>query len=267
MYTPNNLQIYLAASTGAMAGMAASYRIPTDPSPSTYAGQAVIADAFAQAVDTLIPPSPTPLPPDPISLLNALSYAVWQDRSPIVDASSILPATYASLAAAIAAIGTAQNAQFVSQGINPSADNSMQSYSPTFANLDSTATIGDGSITGVYKQDGDTLSFAIQVVAGTTTDYGTGSPILVPLPPGYTIDPSKLNPAVFLAVLGVSVQGWQSNIAGVITGSPALFPFLMFRAETAPTVFQDITVIPVTGPATPGDAFLFTVTGLPIMLI
>jgi len=161
MYTPNNLQIYLAASTGAMAGMAASYRIPTDPSPSTYAGQAVIADAFAQALDTLIPPSPTQLPPDSVSLLNALSYAVWQDRSPIVDASSILPATYASVAAAIAAIGTAQNAQFGSQGIDPGSIYSWTDtgeWSPPFVCWPHTNAILVGTSTGIIVPFGTPVS-------------------------------------------------------------------------------------------------------------
>jgi hypothetical protein len=267
MYTPNNLYIYLGALEGAIAGMAASEKVITNSDPLTYSSQAAMASAFAQAVDSQLPPQSNPLPATANVLVSQLAYGVWQDRTPTPTAANLLPATYLPIAQALIALGTAVFNQLTVDSINVNAASSVQPYAPTFTNLDSTATIGDGSITGVYKQDGDTLSFAIQVVAGTTTDYGTGSPLLVPLPPGYAIDPSKLNPAVFISALGVSAQGWQSNIAGIISGGPALFPFLMFRAETAPAVFQDITVIPVTGLATPGDAFLFSVTGLPIMLV
>jgi hypothetical protein len=267
MYTPNNLSIYLSAIQGAMAGMAASDRNPTNPSPLAYASQAAIADAFAQAFDGLIPPSPQPLPESLLPVAVILCYAVWQDRSPIVSASSILPATYVPLATSLAGITTALFTQVASQGVSLSeGDVTAYSPDPTFANLAGDAVLGNGTLTGFYKHTGDTLSIFIQLVAGATTDYGTDSTLIVPLPAGYAVDTSKMNPGVALP-FSFTAQGWPSSLAGIAAGVPAAFPYLLLYGETSPTVFNAVTLIPVSGLATPGDAFLYSVIDLPIILI
>ena len=270
MYTPNNLPIYLGAFQGAMAGMAASDRVPTSSLASSYAAQAVIADAFAQAVDMQVAPSPQPVPETLTAFISPLSYAVWQDRSPILSATSVLPATYTSLAASLIAIGTATVTQILAQGVNPTANGVMQAYSPapTFANLAGDAVLGDGTITGFYKQTDDTLSIFIQLAAGTTTNYGSDSTLIVPLPTGYAVDASKMNPGIALpAPFSFTAQGWPSSLAGIVAGVPATVPYLLLYGETSPTVFNAITLITASGPATPGDALLYSVIDLPIILL
>lgn len=50
-----------------------------------------------------------------------------------------------------------------------------QSWTPTWASSGTQPAIGNGTLTGAYKQVGKTLFFRIKFVGGSTTTWGTGS--------------------------------------------------------------------------------------------
>jgi hypothetical protein len=110
-YDPNNTSVWVAASSGAMAGMSASL------TQVSYAVQATWADAWAQEVDTLFGAgTPTQLELDAIQVA---SEAVWSGRSPLPASQSTDPVDYEGPASAVVSMATALNAQAVAEGINP----------------------------------------------------------------------------------------------------------------------------------------------------
>jgi len=93
MYTPNNSDIFLAAFSGAIAGMAVSDRALTDPSPAAYTDVVANAGAFAQSFDSLVLPAAT-IPDVLLDQVEALAQSAWQDRSPSASPESLDPASY-----------------------------------------------------------------------------------------------------------------------------------------------------------------------------
>jgi hypothetical protein len=66
------------------------------------------------------------------------------------------------------------------------------SYTPTWSSSSGgPPAIGNGAITGQYRQVGDSLQVQIAINSGTTTTYG-GTGYTFSLPSGYTIDTAKL---------------------------------------------------------------------------
>lgn len=64
-------------------------------------------------------------------------------------------------------------------------------YTPTWSVVSGTApVIGNGTITGKWRQVGDSAEITIEIISGTTTTYGSGS-YTFSLPPNITIDGSK----------------------------------------------------------------------------
>lgn len=114
-YVPNNRAIFIAAHTGAMAGMAASNRLPADY--TGYAGIAVIASAFAQAVDTLWGANPSSTVQE--WCIQQSSEACWQNRAPQPSAAQNNPLTYYDIASALVLSANASEDWFVAEGIDP----------------------------------------------------------------------------------------------------------------------------------------------------
>ena len=105
MYIPNNVDIYTGALTGALAGMGVSDRVPTSPVPGSYTGVVAVADAFAQCLDSLVPPFGPALPAVVLQLATSLSSAAWQDRAPQPSPDTLNPSYYLPLCNALLALG------------------------------------------------------------------------------------------------------------------------------------------------------------------
>lgn len=112
-YTPNNINVYIAAYSGAVAGMGASNRFPRDSVAGDYVNLTKTAGAYAQQFDTLWGANnATTLDVDNITQLTA---AAWESRAP----QSTNPADFALLCGALIAMVTQSETYFAGQGIPP----------------------------------------------------------------------------------------------------------------------------------------------------
>lgn len=116
-YSPNNILMYIAVYSGALAGMGVSNRVPTDTNPASYAGLASLAGAFAQEFDTVWGSRTTSLAD--ISSAEEMAESTWQGRSPQPVAPFTNPTTYLEEVTALIAILTAQDDYLAAQGIVP----------------------------------------------------------------------------------------------------------------------------------------------------
>lgn len=117
MYTPNNPQVYTAAYSGALAGLALASRSLTDVAPADYVSQANIAGAYAQALDTEWG-SVAVAESLEIQGIQSGSQAAWQSRG---SQSTIGPLSgIAAVAAAVVAAVQAGEVYYAANGIpNP----------------------------------------------------------------------------------------------------------------------------------------------------
>ena len=112
-YTPNNINVYIAAFSGAVAGMGASNRFPRDNVASDYASLVSTAGAYAQQFDTMWGANnATSLDIDNITQLTA---AAWESRAP----NSTKPTDFAILCGALIAMVQQSETYFAGQGIPP----------------------------------------------------------------------------------------------------------------------------------------------------
>ena len=162
-YTPINANLFVAAYAGAIAGMGVSDRVPQDATIIDYAGLAVVAGAYAIALDQawgLAPPNSFDL-----AAVETASAAAWQDRAPQATTANIAAATYAPLAAAVVAIVKSGDAYFTAQGIplpplTPAANaviwrpasTSGGNHVSTWAEVMAAVAAADGAIT-IYVDD------------------------------------------------------------------------------------------------------------------
>lgn len=120
-YSPNNVNVYTAAYSGAFAGMVSSGRYIKNANMATYANRAAYAGAWAQEFDTLWGMNTIDLLQ--IDSILAHSQAVWEERTPTPDAPSVTkyvdPNTYTEEIAAIVAAINAEETFFAQQGITP----------------------------------------------------------------------------------------------------------------------------------------------------
>jgi hypothetical protein len=121
MYVPKNPSMFLAAYSGALAGMGASDRQPTNPSSVSLANIdiAAVAGAFAIQFDTVWGTRTTN--GYDIDQVETLATSVWESRGPssFVGASLLIPATYDILVKACIALITAGDTYLSGQGIAP----------------------------------------------------------------------------------------------------------------------------------------------------
>jgi len=117
MYVPNNLAIFTAAFAGALAGMGAANRVPTDSNPIDYTGQTNVAGAFAQELDTQWGAAPSNTLS--VTAIEQLAETAWQDRFVNDVPPFNLPSNYTSLCQALVAIAQAGGTYFTTEGITP----------------------------------------------------------------------------------------------------------------------------------------------------
>jgi len=103
-YIPVNQFIYTNAFSGALSATVLSDRTPTSDVPTDYTTQILIAQAFAQQLDTVAGAGGPPgqLPVIVSQLVAQLCAAAWQDRAP----TSTDPLAYDALCKTILAIGS-----------------------------------------------------------------------------------------------------------------------------------------------------------------
>jgi hypothetical protein len=140
MYTPNQLDVYTAAYSGALAGMAISTQSqPTNASVGSYAAVAAAVQAFAQQLDTDWTSTPLGKPTvlEVETLFNA-SQIAWIDKGPTFVAPAFTPAAYDKTTKAIIALVEAADANFAVEGI----------VSPTWdaGGNPGTSLVGDGQM-------------------------------------------------------------------------------------------------------------------------
>jgi hypothetical protein len=145
-YVPVNLQMFCAAYAGALAGMGASDRVPTDNLPADYAGLASVAGAFAQSFDTEWALSPTTSLD--LQCAQELCEVAWQDRAPQAVPPNLTPANWTSLTQALIAMIKAGDAYFAGLGIvPPPVGGGCDNHTITEAGsgtLDDVSTVGTG---------------------------------------------------------------------------------------------------------------------------
>lgn len=150
-YTPTNVYAYVAAYSGAIAGMAVSGWI-VDPVAADYASVTAIAGAFAQEFDTVWN-SATQLTFLEIQSIQSVVAQEFSQRGPgpLANASFQNPTTWQRPAAACAALVLQSDAYVAGQGITPPSPGS-----------------GAGSQVSVNAQDTTSGFLAQKLVAGTS---------------------------------------------------------------------------------------------------
>lgn len=119
MYTPNNPNVFNAAYTGCLYGIAENTAAISDVVESDYANPAVIAGAFAQAVDTVWG-SVTVANQLDIGIITSACRNYWlRGASPAAQGSYQLASTWSQAAQAIVDLVDAAEAYFTAQGITP----------------------------------------------------------------------------------------------------------------------------------------------------
>lgn len=117
-------------------------------------------------------------------------------------------------------------------------------YGPVWDQTTGSPTVGDAVIAGKWRRVGDSVEVKVLLEIGAGTALGSGL-FIFSLPPGLTIDYSKLNPAPpFHAIAGNAhmqdVSAPSANATGYITSDPGGFPdFIAVKASDAPSDFVD----------------------------
>jgi len=103
-YSPNNTEIYLAAFSGAIAGMGVSDRVPTNIDSNSPVNEGIInvAGAFAQSFDTQR--NNVLATPFEVETTRELCETAWQDRAPQPNATNLNSATFNALSNALLAL-------------------------------------------------------------------------------------------------------------------------------------------------------------------
>lgn len=118
-YIPTNQPVFLAAMSGAIAGMGASNRVPKSSVQASYAGLAAIAGAWAQSFD-LAWNDATTASEYVLDTIATASEATWEQRGPTTASVVTLDRdTYNEQTAALVAMIRASLAYLTSQGITP----------------------------------------------------------------------------------------------------------------------------------------------------
>lgn len=173
MYVPNNATVYLRAFDGALAGMAASGRVPASTDDTQYA---LMADAWAQAVDIAFGVGTPTL--FELQGLEDASQEIWSLRSP-PPTGQTSAATYSGPAASVVSLVVAGNAQVVAQGVNPNAGAATLAVAGTgYAHVTAgtlDATAAHGSVAGQIPMTNAGVTDAPFVTpSGDVTTTGTG---------------------------------------------------------------------------------------------
>jgi hypothetical protein len=122
-YAPKNQAIFSAALAGALAGMGVSGRVLTSVNPADYTGLAIVAGAFAQALDTAW--GVNPATDVEVATTGFASEAAWEGRSPQNVPPNDSPANYTTEATAIVTAIQSSVAYLAGQGVVTDYDNQL----------------------------------------------------------------------------------------------------------------------------------------------
>lgn len=86
----------------------------------------------------------------------------------------------------------------------------LEAYDPAFASTDGLADLGDGTLTGFFRDVGDVREIQQLIAVGSTTNFGNGI-MIVGLPPDTVIDMDKV-----LKLTSVPADGIVSGLVTVI---------------------------------------------------
>lgn len=123
------------------------------------------------------------------------------------------------------------------------------SYTPTFNGTG--VAIGNGTLTGYYRRVGDSISLSIKMVAGSTTNFGSGY-WSFSLPPGLTMNTSKMaNSVGNVSIKGLArardvsaASGWSGKAAYYNdTTLTANFDFYNVHTGLAPIRYDDNGIV------------------------
>lgn len=187
-YVPQQISVYLAAFAGSLAGMATSIGPVSSSTPGDYQFLAQVADAFAQSFDTEYG-ALNAGQEFQIELIAELCESVWSQRSVLPATTSTTPSSYTAECDALVALVVDGSTQVAAQTVPDG--NIWTAYTPTFNTANNDGAIGNGTITGFYKVDGDTLYYSIEFDIGGTTNLGTGG-FVFGLPTGFAPDNAKM---------------------------------------------------------------------------
>lgn len=74
--------------------------------------------------------------------------------------------------------------------VNGSPITDWQTYTPSWGAATTSPVLGNGTITGRWRQVGDTMQISVRLTMGSTTTYGTGAWFFT-IPSGYSVDTTK----------------------------------------------------------------------------
>lgn len=117
-YTPINDEIYIAAFSGALAGMGASGKLVSSTNASDYAATAAMAGAYAQQFDTLWN-NASDANTFQLRAVEELTASSWQERSPTPSTTTVTPTFYSPLCQSLIAMITGASSYLTGQGITP----------------------------------------------------------------------------------------------------------------------------------------------------
>lgn len=223
-YIPNNADIFVAAYSGTLAGMASSYRVVTDPTPADYASLAAVAGNFAQAFDTAW--GANPANSLQVEMAQEVCGGAWQERTP--QTSPIAPPSqFLSWCQALVAVIQAGSTYFVGQAIIPPGWNTGAPGppGPPGPSTDVTPFGVAGALpvlSTVYVSAADTVALANASAIGTMPVVG-----------------------IIVSILGLVVQVQKD---GAIPGFAGLVPgAVYFQSSTTPGGITTVV------PALPGQ--------------
>jgi hypothetical protein len=174
MYVPNNDAIFIAAYSGAMAGMCINRGVPLDNAAIDYGVVAMIAGAWAQSFDTSWGAnSNSPLD---ANLALTLSEQAWSQRTPGPQniAAYVTASNWKAQTDALVAQITASETYFAGQGINPNPTNSNPSWKQA------TWFIDPQNVTGLAsnRNSGLDSTHPLLTFGEILSRWGTSTPLL-----------------------------------------------------------------------------------------
>jgi hypothetical protein len=174
-YTPQNKTVFTAAYAGALAGIAAAEKTPSDPVPTDPAvvGSATVAGAYAQAFDAAW----GAVVPNELQVLSIeeCSAAVFIGQTPTPPLPPFtLPSNWTSLCEALIAIVTAGSNYFTAQGVTPDPWSVGASGGTGATGATGATGTGPTGATGATGSTGPTGATAATGATGATGASGTG---------------------------------------------------------------------------------------------
>ena len=231
-YTPVNLSVFIAAYTGALAGMSCDGRNPTSAIPSDYLNPTTVAGAFAQEFDTNYAGVTHTAQ---IEAIKQICQSAWAGRLPLSQSLFTTPGTYLPLCSALFAIVNELTVYFTGQGINdniPSGGGGPPAPAvglEVFVNVAGNDVTGDGTQGNPFR----TINRACTLIrsfgnASTTNRYAV------------LVGPGRYTEALVLTdwtyIVGDSVEGTRVSFTSLTLG-PEWTPNVDHRSG-----FQSMTV-------------------------